>query len=223
MSEQIGYIYILTNPSFPTYVKIGYANDVASRLKQLNRSECTPFSFRVYATYQVNSRLSDKKIHEIIDKLNPDLRSIETIENKKRVREFYAMSPQDAYDLFKAIAEIHGYENRLTLVAPDNREELEEQTAEKLEMEIIEKKSKISLQKCGIEVGEYIDFIHNQDVRCKVLGVRTIEYQGKEWTMSSLAKKLLDKRSISGTLHFAYKGEVISDLRYRLECEGKYI
>ena len=69
-SEMKGVIYILTNPSFPAYVKIGYADDVERRLQELNRSECVPFSFRVYATYAVNSRLSDKNVHAIIDKLN---------------------------------------------------------------------------------------------------------------------------------------------------------
>ena len=59
MSDKKGVIYILTNPSFPDYVKIGYADDIDKRLKQLNRSECIPFAFRVYATYEVNSRLSD--------------------------------------------------------------------------------------------------------------------------------------------------------------------
>ena len=75
--DKTGVIYILTNPSFPEYVKIGYADDIDKRLQQLNRSECIPFAFRVYATYEVNSRLSDLKIHSIIDKLNPNLRSIE--------------------------------------------------------------------------------------------------------------------------------------------------
>ena len=28
----MGYIYILTNPSFPQYVKIGFATDVKQRL-----------------------------------------------------------------------------------------------------------------------------------------------------------------------------------------------
>ena len=82
--EKAGVIYILTNPSFPEYVKIGYADDVNKRLAQLNRSECIPFAFRVYATYEVSSRLSDKKIHEIIDRPNPDLRSIESFEGKKK-------------------------------------------------------------------------------------------------------------------------------------------
>ena len=62
MSEDAkGYIYILTNPSFPQYVKIGYADDVDRRLVQLIRSECITFAFRVYAAYEVKSRLSDKK------------------------------------------------------------------------------------------------------------------------------------------------------------------
>ena len=48
--EKAGVIYILTNPSFPEYVKIGYSDDVNKRLAQLNRTECTPFAFRLYAT-----------------------------------------------------------------------------------------------------------------------------------------------------------------------------
>ena len=39
-----GVIYILTNPSFPEYVKIGYATDIEKRLKTLNRSETIPFA-----------------------------------------------------------------------------------------------------------------------------------------------------------------------------------
>lgn len=34
MSNTEGYIYILTNPSFPPYVKIGYANNVEARVKK---------------------------------------------------------------------------------------------------------------------------------------------------------------------------------------------
>lgn len=88
MSEEKGVIYILTNPSFPDYVKIGYADDIDRRLKELNRSECIPFAFRVYATYEVTSRLSDLKIHSIIDKLNPNLRSIDNFNGQKRVVSF---------------------------------------------------------------------------------------------------------------------------------------
>jgi len=110
-----GVIYILTNPSFPKYVKIGYANDIEKRLKDLNRSECIPFAFRLYAYYEVNERLSDLKIHDMIDKLNPDLRSIDTFNGKPRKKEFYAMSKETAYNILDSIASVSGTTERLHL------------------------------------------------------------------------------------------------------------
>lgn len=47
-----GVIYILTNPSFPEYVKIGYARDLEKRMNQLNRSETIPFAFRAYVPFR---------------------------------------------------------------------------------------------------------------------------------------------------------------------------
>ena len=75
--QYAGEIYILVNPAFPSLVKIGYADDIDKRLKQLNRSECIPFAFRVYAYYMVPKRLTDTEIHKIIDTLkDPSLRSL---------------------------------------------------------------------------------------------------------------------------------------------------
>lgn len=52
MNKDKGIIYILTNPSFPNYQKIGKTTDLKARLKSLNDKSCLPFSFRVYATGQ---------------------------------------------------------------------------------------------------------------------------------------------------------------------------
>lgn len=38
------------------------------RLDELNRSTAMPFAFRVYATYEVDSALSDKKLYSILGK-----------------------------------------------------------------------------------------------------------------------------------------------------------
>ena len=125
-----GVIYILTNPSFPDYVKIGYADDVNKRLKELNRSECIPFAFRLYAYYEVPQRLTDMKLHELIDMINPDLRAIEEFDGKKRTREFYNMTSEKAYKILQAIAQINGLEDNLHKVKPSEKDLEEEEMAE---------------------------------------------------------------------------------------------
>ena len=125
-----GVIYILTNPSFPDYVKIGYADDVNKRLKELNRSECIPFAFRLYAYYEVPQRLTDKKLHELIDMINPDLRAIEEFDGKRGTREFYNMTSEKAYKILQAIAQINGLEDNLHKVKPSEKDLEEEETAE---------------------------------------------------------------------------------------------
>ena len=132
---ETGYIYILTNPSFPDYVKIGYADDVEKRLKELNRSECIPYAFRVYAVYGVEERLSDVAIHNMIDRINPALRTVETFDGKKRKKEFYAMTAEDAYDIFDTIAKLSGTSNRLRKLTPEGHEIIDQENAAQIEEE----------------------------------------------------------------------------------------
>lgn len=217
MSDKKGVIYILTNPSFPEYVKIGYADDIEKRLKQLNRSECTPFAFRVYATYEVNSRLSDLKIHSIIDKLNPNLRSIENFNGQKRVREFYAMTPDDAYSILEAIAEIHGCTDNLKLITPSAEEAIAEETAKEVDTEHTEKASNFSFFKCNISMGEQIEYAYDSNILATVVGDRSIEYNGTTMSLTALAKLLTGKKyAIAGPRFFKYKGEWLNDIRDRL-------
>lgn len=169
--DKTGVIYILTNPSFPEYVKIGYADDIDKRLQQLNRSECIPFAFRVYATYEVNSRLSDLKIHSIIDKLNPNLRSIENFNGKQRVREFYAMSPEDAYSILEAIAEIHGCADKLKRIDMDEAQKQAEETAQEIDAEHKERQSPFRFSMCNIQPGEEIEYCNNPEIKCTVVSV----------------------------------------------------
>lgn len=212
-----GVIYILTNPSFPEYVKIGYADDINKRLKQLNRSECTPFAFRVYATYEVNSRLSDLKIHSIIDKLNPNLRSIENVHGQKRIREFYAMSPEDAYSILEAIAEIHGCVKSLKLITPNADEVIAEQTAQEIDTENTERAANFSFMKCNIDAGDQIEYAYDTNLKATVVDDRNVEYNGETMSLTALAKLLSGKKySMAGPRYFKYKGEWLNDLRHRL-------
>ena len=63
----------MTNPALKDMVKIGYATDVESRRKQLSTT-ALPYEYEIYATYETSGKLEDKKLHKMIDNLNPDLR-----------------------------------------------------------------------------------------------------------------------------------------------------
>ncbi len=216
MDGQRGVIYILTNPSFPDYVKIGYADNIERRLNQLNRSECIPFAFRVYATYEVNSRLSDLKIHAIIDKLNPNLRSIDNFNGQKRVREFYAMSAEDAYSILEAIAEIHGCKDKLMLVNPNEEEIKAEETAEEVKKESRTRSANFTFSEWEIPIGAVLEYYTDSTITCMVVDDRKVDYNGEIMSLTGVAKIITGKTSgIAGPRYFKYKGTWLWDIEGR--------
>ena len=213
MSDTKGVIYILTNPSFPQYVKIGYADDLNQRLEQLNRSECTPFAFRAYATYEVPDRLLDLSTHKIIDILNPTLRAIEDLNGKTRKREFFAISPEDAYSFFEAMAKIHNCTDKLKKIEPTEEEQKEADTAE----EIRKRAENFSFSKCNIEIGEKIEYCYDPSKVATVIDDKHVDYNGEIFTLTGLAKFFTGKKSVQGPLYFKYNGESLNEIRKKLD------
>ncbi len=217
-----GFIYIFTNPSFPQYVKLGYAKDVKQRLDELNRSTAVPFAFRIFATYEVDSALSDKKLHAILDKLNPDLRSMEEVEGKKRIREFYAMSPDDAYSILEAIAEINNYSCRLKKWKASASEVKDEALAQEINEQHIERLSPFAFSLCGIQIGAQVEFYCNGNEHsgtlCTVTDDKHVKYEGEIWSLTALAKYFTRTTSaIAGPKYFKYKGQWLNDIRKQRE------
>lgn len=72
-----------------------------------------------HAVYEVESNLTDLVLHDLIDKLNLDISSIENFYGKERKREFYAISLEDEYSLLECIAKISGTGDRLKKMAQE--------------------------------------------------------------------------------------------------------
>ena len=94
-------------------VKLGYTADLQSRLNNINASTVVPKAFRIYASYEVEKEAGDKLLHSMIDSINPNLRIREVFDGKKREREFYTLSKEDAFRILRTIAIISGTEDKL--------------------------------------------------------------------------------------------------------------
>ena len=212
-----GVIYILTNPSFPQFVKLGYASDWHRRLRELNSSTALPYAFRAYAVYETDHKLTDTALHELIDRLNPDLRTRETFNGKPRVREFYEMSPEDAYSILDAIARISGTEDRLKRVTPTRSEVEKEREAEQSRT----RQPRFKFSMVGLKPGDVVAFVQDPDKRATVVDDSHVEYEGVTSSLSALAEQLTSTgHPLRGPLFFAYEGELLADRRDRMEADG---
>ena len=151
---------------------------------------------------------------------DPDLRSTEDVDGKRRVREFYAMTPEDAYAILEAIAEINNYSHRLKKWKATANEQKDEALAQEINEQHQERLSPFAFSKCGIAVGEQIEFCcngnDNTGALCVVADDKHVSYNGEIWSLTALAKHLTGTKSaIAGPRYFKYKGEWLNDIRHR--------
>lgn len=146
-----------------------------------------------------------------------NLQSVENFDGKKRIREFYAMSPEDTYSILEAIAVIHGCAEKLRLIQPNEEEARAEETAQEIDTESYERAENFSFSKCQIPVGEKLEYCNDSSITCIIVDDRHVEYGGKKMSLTALAKLLSGKKySIAGPRFFKYKGEWLNDIRDRV-------
>ena len=219
-----GLVYILTNPCLDGWVKIGMTerNDIERRLQELNAPANIPLSYRCYAVYEVENPLEvEKRIHSIIDRVDDSLHARELLNNGRiREREFFKISPETAYGIFKDIASLRGDVNKLKLYTPTLEQSQEQEIAERRP-----KRSNNSFKLLNIGMGEEITFLYDDTITARVMNDKNqIEYEGDKYSVTALACKLLIERHgwaegvhVNGWQYFTKDGISLSDLRDRLE------
>ncbi len=186
-----GYIYIMTNPALKGMVKIGYAVDVETRRKVLSTT-ALPYEYEVYATYETSGNLEDRKLHKLIDNLNPDLRVSSN-------REFFVMSPEEAFELLESIATISGTKEKLKkLKVPISKKQ-------------VVRRPSVNFAQCGIPVGSELVYIEDPSLRVIVTSERKVEYNGEITSLSAIMSAIKG-HSIQGPAYFTYNGRLITDI-----------
>lgn len=219
-----GLVYILTNPCLDGWVKIGMTerNDIERRLQELNTPTNIPLSFRCYAVYEVeNPAAVEARIHSIIDRVDGSLHARELLDNGKiREREFFKISPETAYGIFKDIAVLRGDEDKLKLYTPTAGQAQEQEIAERRT-----KRSNCSFALLGIRVGEEINFLYDESIIAKVLDQKNqVEFEGEKYSVTGLARKILTKNygwssdlRVNGWRYFTKDNITLSDMRDNFE------
>jgi len=198
MDKNKHYVYVLTNPSFPKFVKIGYTQDVESRLKSLNTA--VPYRFKIYALFEVNQKDLDKKIHGVIDSVQKDYRAHEFIEGKEYKSEFYALEPDHACEII----------SKVLAIMDCNVKTRQQDISGKV------KAKPISFKKLGL-IGEELEFYNDPSIKVKVIDDRQVIYKGKPYKLSPLYCVITgEDKPIQGPKYFRYKGELLTDMRARL-------
>ena len=195
-----GYIYIMTNPALQNMVKIGYAKDVEARRQQLSTT-ALPYEYEVYATYETSGNLEDKKLHKLIDNLNPDLRV-------SKNREFFIMTPEDAYELLEAIAIISDSKGKLKKVKEEPSLEEKKQ---------VDRKPPIDFFKCGFKVGDEFVCTEDSSITVTVQDAHKVLYNNELTSLTAIMKTLKGVKTIAGPLYFTYNGEPIVDIANRTQ------
>ncbi len=208
MAKEAGYVYILTNPSFrEDWVKIGKSSrPVDVRSKELDNT-AVPLPFDIFATLKtVKYEIVEKKIHKTIDRLN---------------REFFNIKPELALEILRDEAtilddaEITLYKNNVPI-----SENLEEDHGEETEHRKQRPRFKFSM--VGIPIGSELVFTPT-GIKVKVASDDQIEYQGRIFKLSPFVGSYMpaEKRNASGAYQgakfFTYNGEVLDDVRTRVE------
>ena len=132
------------------------------------------------------------------------------------------MSPEQAYSILETIAILGGHRERLKLWAPSAKEQKDEDLAQEIEEEHIERQSPFTFSKCHIPVGATITYFNrgkaNSGVECVVVDDKAVEYQGKKYSLSALATELSgSKHGVAGPRYFKYKGEWLNTIRARVD------
>ena len=214
-SQEPGYVYILTNPSFKEdWVKIGKSSrPVDVRSKELDNT-AVPLPFEIYATLKtVKYDIVEKKIHKAIDRLT-DLRI-------RQNREFFNINPELALEILRDEAMVLD-DAEVTLYRDNKPIKPTDVTKPREPNPSLPHRPRFKFSMIDVPVGASLVFVPT-GITVKVASDDQIEYDGRIYKLSPFVGTFMpeNKRNTSGAYQgpkfFTYKGEILDDIRKRLE------
>lgn len=196
-------VYILINPSFPDWVKIGRCSDLDKRLKSLSNNTAVPLPFECFYACKVdNGGEIEKKLHMIFD---------ETRVSKRR--EFFKVDPEKVVAIMQLVA-IEEIQQTIITTSTDEIQATRKEIASHNTFNFVD---------AGISLGSEIYLTRDPRIIAVVIDQHRVSYNNEAYDFTDLTKKLLaehlnrSRQSVSTPRYWSYDGEMLVARKHRLE------
>ena len=198
-------VYILENPFMPDIIKIGFTEkSLEKRLSSLYNSS-VPVPFECYFAAEVDDA---RDIESLLHQAFGDLR----VNNS---REFFRVSPENV----RILLERFGTEIEVGSLDIPNEDK---NALNKAVSEARSIREAFNFKMVSIEPGSELVFLRDENETAVVLDHKKIKHRNSETSLSAAALLLLNemgsaRTTVAGPRFWKYEGEILSDLRNRME------
>jgi hypothetical protein len=189
-------VYVLSNPAFDRYVKVGRTIDLAQRLRQLDNTSI-PLPFRCEFAIEVDDEVeAERLVHQAF----ADVRV-------RSSREFFEIDPQ------RVIAALKLTGGKDVTPKEDVAEDAE--GIEALERTVAKRRS-YSFDDAHVSVGDVLVYTRDESVTATVVADRKIEFEGDVISLSRAALILLHRdgykwKQANGWAYWMKDGETMGE------------
>jgi hypothetical protein len=197
-----GIVYILVNEAMPGYIKIGKTTtSVEQRVLELSRSTSVPLPFECYYA----ARVAD------VNKVERAFHDAFSDHRKNPKREFFILAPERAVAILRLLA--------LEEVTPSRDVGVESKEDAAAIEDARKKRAAFNFKMVDIPAGAELKFVRDENIVCIVApDQKHVTFKGRDMSTSEAAAEALgSKWWPQGPAYWTYDGEILDELRARLE------
>lgn len=201
-------VYVLTNPAFENFIKVGRATNLEQRLRALDNTS-VPLPFRCVFAVEVDN---ESEVERLVHQAFADHRTRST-------REFFEIDPQRVISALKLT---NGKD-----VTPRSDIAEDDEGLQAFEKAIRKPRKSYKFSDAGLKVGDIVRYSNDESISAEVISEKKILFENEEMSLSKSALILLNRdgyewRTVNGWQYWVFGNETISERLSRLLAEISY-
>ena len=199
-------VYVLTNPAFESYVKVGKTTNLDQRLRALDNTS-VPLPFRCVYAVEVDD---ETQVERLVHQAFADHRTRST-------HEFFEIDPQRVIAALK----LTGGRN----VTPKGDIAEDEEAVEALTKATRKQRKTYRFSDAGVNVGDTLYYSNDDTITAQVVSDKKILFEGAETSLSKSALTLLQRdgytwRTVNGWQYWMFENETIAERLERILAQA---